>query len=96
MGRPRKEPAERMTRYVQARMTDKQYGWLADRALLEYDGDISKAVREAVLHAEWMVGILNAADRHKALDAVIDQLHSRDRSADDIELYMDEEPADEA
>jgi len=94
MGRPRKQPAERMSRYVQARMTDDQYGWLAERALLGHEGDVSKALRESVVFAEMFVEILESDDKHAALDEFLER--SFQYSIANVELVMDEEPDDAA
>jgi hypothetical protein len=46
--RPRKLPAERLSRYVQARVTDEQWNWLEYRAVEFHEGDLSKAIRECL------------------------------------------------
>lgn len=60
MGRPRKE--DRMSRLVQARLTDEQYDRLAEIAYEGYDGDFSKALRSSLTAGFIMLDLLNSPD----------------------------------
>jgi hypothetical protein len=60
MGRPRKK--DRMSRMVQARVTDEQYDYLSERAYDTYDGDMSAALRASITFAGYFDEALNAAD----------------------------------
>jgi hypothetical protein len=64
MGRPR-DP-NRMSRMVQARVTDEQYDWLIERAVDE-EGDMSKALRDTFDSARIFHDLLAKADPPKAL-----------------------------
>lgn len=68
-----------MTRVVTARVTDAQFDYLAQRAVENYGGDLSQAVREAVVFAEEFLklsdGPLPVGDDPRYLDEVgIDDL----------------------
>jgi len=91
MGRPRKLPAERLSRYVQARVTDDQWNWLEYKARDSFDGDVSKALRWCIDQASIFDGILTSPDPRQALDDLLARVVSRH----DLELVMDEEPDDE-
>jgi hypothetical protein len=91
MGRPRKLPAERLSRYVQARVTDDQWNWLEYKARDSFDGDVSKSLRWCIDQASILDGILTSGDPRQALDDLL----SRVVSAHDLELVMDEEPDNE-
>jgi hypothetical protein len=88
MGRPRKLPADRLSRYVQARVTDYQWNWLEYRAREDFEGDLSKALRSSIDHSVMLGEILRATDPH----AKLDELLERRIDDADLELYMDEEP----
>ena len=60
MGRPRSK--NRMSRMVQARVTDEQYDYLAERAIDVYDGDMSAALRACITWAGYFETIITAAD----------------------------------
>lgn len=60
MGRPRK--LNKMTRVVTARVTDDQFDFLADRAMSNYGGDLSQAVRESIVYAEEFLKLFDAED----------------------------------
>jgi hypothetical protein len=70
MGRPRK--LDKMTRVVTARVTDEQFDFLAERAVHHYGGDLSQAVREAVVFAEEFLKLFDAEDVNSAFR---DMLH---------------------
>jgi hypothetical protein len=91
MGRPRKLPAERLSRYVQARVTDDQWNWLEYKARDSFDGDVSKSLRWCIEQASIFDGILTAGDPRQALDDLLSRVVTRH----DLELVMDEEPDDE-
>ena len=93
MGRPRKIPAERLSRYVQARVTDEQWNWLEYRAVDVHDGDLSKALRECILWSHWAVEIFNAKDPHAKLDEYLAKITVVESGA--YELIMDAEPDDD-
>jgi hypothetical protein len=60
VGRPRK-PFDRLTRTITARVQDEQYDWLVERAI-EEEGDLSKALRDAIESARVMERLLLAQD----------------------------------
>jgi hypothetical protein len=64
MGRPRNP--NRMSRMIQARVTDEQYDWLIERAIDE-EGDMSAAIRGAVDMARIFADILQTRDPAKTL-----------------------------
>jgi len=94
MGRPRKIPAERLSRYVQARVTDDQWNWLEYRAVEHHDGDLSKALRECIIWSQVAVGILDSADPHAKLDDHLTEMTEHEPKG--AELVMDAEPGDDA
>ena len=91
MGRPRKLPADRLSRYVQARVTDDQWNWLEYKAIDSFDGDVSKSLRWSIDQSSIIDGILASPDPQAAFGALL----SRTVSGHDLELTMDEEPHDE-
>lgn len=91
MGRPRKLPADRLSRYVQARVSDDQWKWLEHKALDSFDGDVSKSLRWCIDQSSIFDGILDSPDPRAAFD----ELLSRTVSRFDLELTMDEEPHNE-
>jgi hypothetical protein len=94
MGRPRKIPAERLIRYVQARVTDPQWNWLEYRAVEYHDGDLSKALRECIEWSQTAVEIFNASDPHAKLDEVLTNMKTIEPG--EYELVMDAEQDDAA
>ncbi len=52
---------------VQARVTDEQYDYLADRAFHVHDGDLSAALRNSISFARHFEDILDAADPGQAV-----------------------------
>jgi hypothetical protein len=64
MGRPRNP--NRMSRMIQARVTDPQYDWLVERAIDER-GDMSEAIRDTIDMARVFVDLLHAPDPPEAL-----------------------------
>ena len=93
MGRPRKLPAERLSRYVQARVTDEQWNWLEYRAIEHHEGDLSKAIRECISWSHIAVEIFDARDPHAKLDEHLASTKLVEQG--DYELVMDAEPSDE-
>jgi hypothetical protein len=91
MGRPRKLPAERLSRYVQARVTDGQWNWLEYKALDSFDGDVSKALRWCIDQSSILDGILDSPDPRKKFDELLSSVVD----GWELELTMDEEPHDE-
>jgi hypothetical protein len=94
MGRPRKIPAERLSRYVQARVTDDQWNWLEYRAVEHHDGDLSKTLRECIIWSQVAVGIFDSADPHAKLDDHLTEMTEHEPQG--AELVMDAEPGDDA
>jgi hypothetical protein len=64
MGRPRKDPKDRLTRTITARVSDDQFDWLIERM---EDGEFSAAVRETIDAARTLESILNNRDPVAAL-----------------------------
>ena len=87
-------PAERLSRYVQARVTDEQWNWLEYRAVEHHDGDLSKALRECIIWSQTAVKIFSASDPHAELAAQLEEIPVAD--VGDVELVMDAEPDDAA
>jgi uncharacterized protein (DUF1778 family) len=71
MGRPRKE-FDRLTRTITARVQDEQYDWLVQRAA-EDQGDLSKALRDAIDSARVMDRLLHAKDPEGELKAMLER-----------------------
>ena len=92
MGRPRKIPAERLSRYVQSRVTDYQWNWLEYKALEDFDGDLSKALRWCIDQSVIWSELINSPDPRAEFDAFM----SRAVPTHELELHMDEEPDDAA
>ena len=59
-----------MSRMIQARVTDEQYDWIADRAA-EEEGDLSAAIRSAIDMARVLSDVLLAPDPPQALREVL-------------------------
>jgi len=87
MGRPRNK--NRMSRMVQARVTDEQYNWLYYRAVEFHEGDLSQAIREAINFSVELVEILEA---ESPPDALVETMERWRREYEDSrdEVYMDE------
>jgi hypothetical protein len=85
MGRPRKYP-ERMTRLVQARVSDAQYEWLVENAVDFHEGELSAAVRGAIEQAQIFGELLMKADPPGELAAMIERGHQEEGR----ELYFEE------
>jgi hypothetical protein len=64
MGRPRKDPKERLTRTITARVSDAQFDWLIDRM---DEGEFSASLREAIDLARTFEGVLKSPDPVAAL-----------------------------
>ena len=92
MGRPRKIPSERLSRYVQARVTDYQWNWLEYKAVEDFDGDLSKALRWCIDQSVTWAEIMEADNPR----AKFDELMASAVSKYELELHMDEEPSDAA
>lgn len=71
MGRPRKP--DRLTRTLTARVSDAQYDWLAERAIDEHRGDLSKALRDAIDEAVSFRRLLNSPDPPAELASMIER-----------------------
>jgi hypothetical protein len=87
MGRPRSK--NRMSRMVQARVTDEQWNYLEYRAVEFHDGDLSAAIREAVVFAREFTGILEASSPADALSDLQDRWR-REAENRRNETFMDE------
>jgi hypothetical protein len=59
MGRPRKDPKDRLTRTITARVSDDQFDWLIDGM---QDGEFSASVRNAIDLARTFEGLLGDSD----------------------------------
>jgi hypothetical protein len=92
MGRPRKFPAERLSHYVQARVNDNQWNWLEYKAVEDFDGDLSKALRWCIDQSVIWTELINAPDPR----AEFEEFMSSAVSKYELELHMDEEPDDAA
>jgi hypothetical protein len=68
MGRPRKEPKDRLTRTITARVSDDQFDWLIEGM---EDGEFSASVRDAIDSARVLEGILVSPDPVTALRRVL-------------------------
>lgn len=60
MGRPRKDPRDRLTRTITARVSDEQFDWLIDGMA---DGEFSASVRDAIDSARALESILLSRTR---------------------------------
>jgi hypothetical protein len=82
MGRPRKP--NRMSRVITARLGDEQYDWLVERAIDE-EGDLSKALRDAVDAARVFYALVMTADPPEALREHLKQ-GEEERAREEMEL----------
>jgi hypothetical protein len=87
MGRPRSK--NRMSRMVQARVTDEQYNWLYYRAVEFHDGDLSQAIRESITFSEEFASIIEAESPSDALSETLERWR-RESEESRGEVYMDE------
>jgi hypothetical protein len=85
-------PAERLSRYVQARVTDGQWNWLEYQAVEFFESDLSKALRGCIDQSRIFETILDSDDPR----AKFEEFLSNAKSKYDLELVMDAEPSDEA
>jgi hypothetical protein len=74
-----------MTRMLTLRVPDEQYDWLMER-VLDFEGDLSAATRDAIDAARILYRITGALDPHAELQALLDE---SDRQAG-REAYFDE------
>jgi hypothetical protein len=74
---------QRLTRTITARVQDDQYDWLVERAVDE-EGDLSKALRDAIDGARVLERILAAANPLLELEALL-QRSDRDAALDERE-----------
>jgi hypothetical protein len=86
MGRPRSK--NRMSRMVQARVTDEQYNWLYYRAVEFHDGDLSQAIRESINFAEAFAAVLDAESPPEALTELLERWE-RQYEESRGEVFMD-------
>jgi hypothetical protein len=70
MGRPRKDPKDRLTRTITARVSDDQFDWLIERM---DEGEFSASLREAIDLARTFEGILAKPDPVAALRKILEQ-----------------------
>lgn len=82
MGRPRSE--NRMSRMVQARITDEQYDGLIELAEKGFDGDLSKAIRSALTGGLILSELLNSPEPRAAFDEMLER-ESPESGEDDDE-----------
>jgi hypothetical protein len=87
MGRPRKK--DRMSRMVQARVTDEQWNYLEYRAIEFHDGDLSAALREAILFSRELMTIVEAKSPPAALRELRERWQREYQDGRD-KTYMDE------
>jgi hypothetical protein len=78
-----------MSRMVQARVTDEQWNYLEYRAVEFHDGDLSEAIREAIVFSREFTAILEAASPPKALQDLQDRWEREHRGRQN-ETFMDE------
>ena len=74
---------------VQARVTDEQWNYLEYRAIEFHDGDLSAAIREAIVFSHEFTGILEAASPSQALRELQDRWEREDRERQN-KTFMDE------
>jgi hypothetical protein len=91
MGRPRSK--NRMSRMVQARVTDEQYNYLVYRATEFHSGDLSQAIRESIGFAEELMQVVESEDPPGALATALARWRQEFEETRDA-VYMDE-PDDE-
>jgi hypothetical protein len=68
MGRPRKDPKDRLTRTITARVSDEQFDWLIDHM---DEGDFSASIRNAIDLAQMFVEVLNDRDPTKRFERLL-------------------------
>jgi hypothetical protein len=78
-----------MSRMVQARVTDEQWNYLEYRAVEFHDGDLSAAIREAIVFSREFTAILEAASPPEALRELQDRW-DRDHREQRDQTFMDE------
>jgi hypothetical protein len=83
MGRPRKDPKDRLTRTITARVSDDQFDWLIDRM---DEGEFSASLREAIDLARTFEGLLCNPDPVAALRKILKETEA----AAAREAYFDE------
>ena len=71
MGRPRKDPKDRLTRTITARVSDDQYDWLIE-GLDEDEREFSVTVRNAIDSARDFERIRRSKDPHAELQRLLD------------------------
>jgi hypothetical protein len=85
MGRPRKY-SDRMSRSLGFRLPDEQYDWLVERTI-DFDGDMSEAVRDAIDAARILYGIISAPDPHAKLQALLDESERQEAREAYFDVY---------
>jgi hypothetical protein len=83
MGRPRKDPKDRLTRTITARVSDDQFDWLVDRM---DEGEFSASLRETIDLARTFEGILSHRDPVAALRKMLKESEAEAAR----EAYFDE------
>jgi hypothetical protein len=83
MGRPRKDPKDRLTRTITARVSDEQFDWLIDQM---DEGDFSASIRSSIDLARLFIEVLHAPDPRKRFEQLL-----ADREAYEArQAYFDE------
>jgi hypothetical protein len=83
MGRPRKDPKDRLTRTITARVSDEQFDWLIERM---DEGEFSASLRNAIDLARVFEQILSDRDPTKRFK----QLLEDNKKEAAREAYFDE------
>jgi hypothetical protein len=66
-----------MSRAIGLRLPDGQYDWLVERTL-EFDGDMSDAMRDAIDAARLLYDIIGSPDPHARLQLLLDESRNQD------------------
>src|SRR4051812_40225910 len=93
MGRPRKYE-NRMSRSIGLRLPDAQYDWLVERTI-DFDGDMSEAVRDAIDAARLLYEVVGSRDPHARLQQLlVDRQEQQAREAyfDEFGYYPEDAP----
>jgi hypothetical protein len=81
-----------MTRMLTLRVPDEQYDWLMDR-VLDFEGDLSAATRDAIDAARILYGITGSVDPHAKLQELLDESEreaAREAYFDEVGRYPEE------
>jgi hypothetical protein len=83
MGRPRKDPKDRLTRTITARVSDEQFDWLIERM---DEGEFSVSLRDAIDLARLFEQVLSDPDPSKRFK----QLLEDSKKEEGREAYFDQ------